>query len=89
VIPACADADLKPINSSDGTDARPSFAGDFDGSWFLTRLAGTAKALELYFTGRPVDAEEALSLGIVNRVVPGDRLHNTIMECARSLAGRQ
>ena len=62
------------------------FSGDFGGSFFLTRLAGTAKARELYFTGRPVDAEEALSLGLVNRVVPDDRLREATMELARSLA---
>jgi 2-(1,2-epoxy-1,2-dihydrophenyl)acetyl-CoA isomerase len=62
------------------------FSGDFGGSYFLTRLVGTAKARELYFTGRPVDAEEALSLGLVNRVVPDDQLGDTTMELARSLA---
>jgi 2-(1,2-epoxy-1,2-dihydrophenyl)acetyl-CoA isomerase len=61
-------------------------SGDFGGSFFLTRLAGTAKARELYFTGRPVDAEEALSLGLVNRVVPDDQLADATMELARSLA---
>ena len=61
-------------------------SGDFGGTFFLTRLVGTAKARELYFTGRPVDAEEALSLGLVNRVVPGDQLANATMELARSLA---
>jgi 2-(1,2-epoxy-1,2-dihydrophenyl)acetyl-CoA isomerase len=62
------------------------FSGDFGGSYFLTRLVGTAKARELYFTGRPVDAEEALSLGLVNRVVPDDQLGDTTMELAHSLA---
>jgi len=62
------------------------FSGDFGGSFFLTRLVGTAKARELYFTGRPVDAEEALSLGLVNRVVPDDQLATVTMELARSLA---
>ena len=62
------------------------FSGDFGGSFFLTRLAGTAKARELYFTGRPVDAQEALSLGLVNRVVPDDQLADATMELARSLA---
>ena len=62
------------------------FSGDFGGSFFLTRLVGTAKARELYFTGRPVDAQEALSLGLVNRVVPDDQLGDTTMELARSLA---
>jgi 2-(1,2-epoxy-1,2-dihydrophenyl)acetyl-CoA isomerase len=61
-------------------------SGDFGGSFFLTRLVGTAKARELYFTGRPVDAEEALSLGLVNRVVADDQLSDATMELARSLA---
>ena len=62
------------------------FSGDFGGSYFLTQLVGTAKARELYFTGRPVDADEALTLGLVNRVVPDDRLRDATMELARSLA---
>ena len=61
-------------------------SGDFGGSFFLTRLVGTAKARELYFTGRPVDAEEAQSLGLVNRIVPDDALVDVTMELARSLA---
>jgi 2-(1,2-epoxy-1,2-dihydrophenyl)acetyl-CoA isomerase len=65
---------------------RVGFSGDFGGSFFLTRLVGTAKARELYFTGRPVDAEEALSLGLVNRVVPDDQLATVTMELAQSLA---
>ena len=64
---------------------RVGFSGDFGGSWYLTRLVGTAKARELYFTGRPVDAEEALKLGLVNRVVPDDQLHEATMELARYL----
>jgi 2-(1,2-epoxy-1,2-dihydrophenyl)acetyl-CoA isomerase len=62
------------------------FSGDFGGSYFLTRLVGTARARELYFTGRPVAADEALTLGLVNRVVPDDQLHDATMELARSLA---
>jgi 2-(1,2-epoxy-1,2-dihydrophenyl)acetyl-CoA isomerase len=65
---------------------RVGFSGDFGGSFFLTRLAGTAKARELYFTGRPVEADEALSLGLVNRVVPDEELATVTMELARSLA---
>jgi 2-(1,2-epoxy-1,2-dihydrophenyl)acetyl-CoA isomerase len=65
---------------------RVGFSGDFGGSYFLTRLVGTAKARELYFTGRPVDAEEALSLGLVNRLVPDDQLATATMELAQSLA---
>src|ERR1700739_548795 len=62
---------------------RVGFSGDFGGSFFLTRLVGTARARELYFTGRPVDADEALSLGLVNRVVPDDRLPTVPKEIPR------
>jgi len=65
---------------------RVGFSGDFGGSYFLTRLVGTARARELYFTGRPVEAEEALTLGLVDRVVPDDLLRDATMELARSFA---
>jgi 2-(1,2-epoxy-1,2-dihydrophenyl)acetyl-CoA isomerase len=65
---------------------RVGFSGDFGGSYFLTRLVGTARARELYFTGRPVDADEALSLGLVNRVVADEELTTATTELARSLA---
>src|SRR5271156_1594645 len=65
---------------------RVGFSGDFGGSFFLTRLVGTARARELYFTGRPVEAGDSLSLGLVNRVVPDEDLATVTMELARSLA---
>jgi enoyl-CoA hydratase/carnithine racemase len=43
-------------------------AGDLGTSWLLTRLIGPAATSEICFTGRLVDAEEALRLGIVNQV---------------------
>jgi 2-(1,2-epoxy-1,2-dihydrophenyl)acetyl-CoA isomerase len=46
------------------------FSGDYGGSWFLTRLVGTAKARELYYLGERIDAKECERLGIANRVVP-------------------
>ena len=62
------------------------FSGDFGGSWFLTRLVGTTRARELYFTGRAVEAEEALQLGMVNRVVADDRLAAETLAFAAGLA---
>jgi enoyl-CoA hydratase/carnithine racemase len=43
-------------------------AGDLGVSWLLTRLIGPAHASEICFTGRMVEAEEALRIGLVNRV---------------------
>jgi 2-(1,2-epoxy-1,2-dihydrophenyl)acetyl-CoA isomerase len=54
------------------------------GSWLLPRIIGYARAAEMAFTGDMIDADEALSLGLVSRVVPAERL----MEAAMELAGR-
>ncbi len=64
--------------------ARVGYSGDFGGSWFLTQLVGTAKARELYYTADIVDAESALRLGLVNRVVGDADLDKE----TRALAGR-
>lgn len=62
------------------------FAGDYGGSWTLTRLIGTAKARELYFMGEAVDAETAHRLGIVNWVADDDALHAETTRIARRIA---
>lgn len=66
--------------------AKVGFSGDFGGSYFLSKLVGTGKARELYFTAEPLDAAQALSLGIVNRVVPDAELASATMDFARKLA---
>ena len=38
------------------------------GTWFLPRIVGEAKALELFYAAKPIDAEEALRIGLVNQV---------------------
>ena len=66
--------------------ANVGFSGDFGGSYFLSKLVGTGKARELYYTAEPLDAAHALSLGIVNRVVADGDLAETTMTLARRLA---
>lgn len=76
-----------------GTSARFTTAflkiglsGDWGGTWTLTRLVGTAKARELYLMPDMVNAEEALRLGIINRLAPDEELRATTMEIARRIA---
>jgi 2-(1,2-epoxy-1,2-dihydrophenyl)acetyl-CoA isomerase len=61
-------------------------SGDWGGSWTLTRLVGTAKARELYLLGDMISAEEALSVGMVNRVVDDAELQTATMAMARRIA---
>ncbi len=58
------------------------------GAWFLQRLIGYQKAAELTFTGRVIDAQEALQLGIVLRVVPRDELAKNVSELATLIASK-
>ena len=66
--------------------ARVGFAGDFGGTWFLTRLLGSAKAKELYFFSERISAKEALDLGIVNGLFPAESLLDEVVGMARRLA---
>jgi 2-(1,2-epoxy-1,2-dihydrophenyl)acetyl-CoA isomerase len=59
---------------------------DSGGTYHLPRLVGLAKAFELAYTADEVDADEALRIGLVNRVVPHDDLLTVTGELARRLA---
>lgn len=52
----------------------------------LPRLVGAGRALDLVLTGRPVDAAEALAMGLVNRVVPKGEARGRAEELAQALA---
>ena len=62
------------------------FSGDFGGSYFLPRLVGMERARELYFSGRVLEAQEALAVGMVSKVVPHEELEAEVMKFASLLA---
>ena len=66
--------------------AKVGFGGDFGVTWPLTRLLGEAKAKELLFLSDVLTAEEALRLGLVNRVVPHEQLTSAVRELATRIA---
>jgi len=59
---------------------------DWGGSWLLPRLAGTSRAFEMMATGRMVAAEEALSIGLVDRVVAAEDLASETETLANAIA---
>ncbi len=60
----------------------------FGGTQRLPRLIGPGLARELIYTGRMIDAEEALRLGLVNRICPDDQLMDMVRETARVMAAK-
>ena len=53
----------------------------------LYDLVGPSRAKEILFTGRRVNAEEALALGMINEIVPSDALEDRALSLAREIAG--
>ena len=61
---------------------------DFGGSWLLPRIVGMQRAKELALSGRLVEADEALRIGLVTEVVPVEALEQRVVEIAEGfLAG--
>ncbi len=55
-------------------------------TWFLPRIVGMERALEMMYTGRMVGAEEALRIGLVSEVVPADQLEARATALATEIA---
>lgn len=66
--------------------ARRGVIPDLGCTYLLPRMVGTGKALELMYTGAVIDAQEALGIGLVNRVVPHQELIPATMELAERIA---
>ena len=66
--------------------ANVGYGGDYGTTWNLTRLLGEAKAKELFFLPDVIDAEEALRIGLVNRVLPAETFMKDAQEVAQRIA---
>ena len=65
--------------------------GSFDagyGTWYLEDLVGKKKAKEIWFRNPKMTAREALALGLINEVVPDDKLAEATRACALEIAER-
>jgi len=57
-------------------------------SWLLPRLAGTGVAYEMFFSGKPLSAADAHRLGVINRLVPAERLEEEVRDLANHLVSQ-
>lgn len=62
-------------------------SGDMGGSYTLPRLIGRAKALDLYLSGRKIDAQEALEIGLIDEIVEKDCVERAFARGAILAAG--
>lgn len=85
---ACASDLVYASNNSKFVMAynRVGLTPDGSGSYFLPRLVGMKRALELMYTNRQLNAQEASEWGIVNQVVSEEELMSVVLELAKSLA---
>jgi 2-(1,2-epoxy-1,2-dihydrophenyl)acetyl-CoA isomerase len=85
-IALAADIRFSADNANFGeTFAKVGLFPDFGGTFFLPQLVGHAKAAELLYTGDMFDAKTALQLGIVNKLIPSDKLQEETNSFARGI----
>jgi 2-(1,2-epoxy-1,2-dihydrophenyl)acetyl-CoA isomerase len=86
-IAMSCDLRLASENAKFGTAfAKVGFGGDYGTSWQLTRLVGQAKAKELFFLGDIVGADEAIRVGLANRLLPADGFKSEALRVAAKIA---
>jgi enoyl-CoA hydratase/carnithine racemase len=68
--------------------AHRGLVAEHGSAWLLPRLIGTANACDLLFSGRMIDAQEALRIGLVNRVVPHGSLMRVVRATVQELVAR-
>lgn len=75
-----------PLTRMRTTFIERNLSPDSGMSWFLPRIVGYSKAVDLMFTSRDIYGEEAHALGILDRFVPADRLIEESMALAGQIA---
>ncbi|HUO06514.1 MAG TPA: enoyl-CoA hydratase [Candidatus Binataceae bacterium] len=66
--------------------ANVGFGGDFGGTWSMTRLVGSARARELYFLSDKLSGEEAVRIGLANRIFPAASFRDEVHSVAKKIA---
>jgi enoyl-CoA hydratase/carnithine racemase len=66
--------------------AKRGLIAEYGLAWMLPRLIGPANALDMLFSARMVDANDALRMGLVNRVFPQDQFLESVQAYARDMA---
>jgi 2-(1,2-epoxy-1,2-dihydrophenyl)acetyl-CoA isomerase len=80
MVVAASDASFVPAYTRIGTSP------DGGTTWSITRLIGHRRAMEWIMLGDPMSAEEAQRIGLINRVVPADKLGTEVDALARRIA---
>jgi len=89
VLHVCCDLTIAADNAVFGQTGPK--VGSFDGgygSWLLAETVGLKKAREIWYLCRQYDARQALDMGLVNAVVPLDRLEEETVSWARELLAK-
>jgi 2-(1,2-epoxy-1,2-dihydrophenyl)acetyl-CoA isomerase len=88
-LAAACDVRLASERASIGfTFNRIGLHPDWGASWILPRLVGTGRAAELILTARMVDPDEAVRIGLFQRVYPADSFEREVAAFARELAAK-
>ncbi|MGB2671866.1 MAG: enoyl-CoA hydratase-related protein [Candidatus Acidiferrum sp.] len=86
-IALAADIRIAAETASFGENfARVGLFPDYGGTFFLPQLVGPSTAAEMFYTGDMIDAQTALRLGIVGRVVPAAQLEAEVKTLAQKIA---
>ncbi|WP_415183193.1 enoyl-CoA hydratase/isomerase family protein [Phaeovulum sp.] len=63
-----------------------ALSGDFGGTWLLPRIVGAGRARELYLRSQPIDAAQALEIGLISGIEEAENLLPVVIGIARDLA---